>query len=108
MQQVWAEVLYMYKQGEPWTLKADELNDLNLINQMFEVVDEVEDMLNTAYDWTSDKSTWRKLTATEIGKELGYASYMPAKKIARFVKKINGNMGYKSGSKRFLLVPERS
>lgn len=107
MQQLWAEVLSMYKAGEPWSLLPDELKMLNIVNEAFEVVDEIEDQLKTIYAWDTPEGSWRRLTATQIGNELGYAQNVPAKKIARFVKKLNGNKGYRTRDRRLLLVPER-
>jgi len=106
MQQLWAEVLHLYKAGERWTLSHHELEELTRMNRSFEAVDDVEDALKTLFSWESPISTWRKLTATEIGALMGYSGYIPAMKISRFVKKLNGNKIQRTGSKRLLSIPE--
>src|SRR5699024_12759486 len=54
-QQVWAEFLHYYRQGEKWYLSPSELAQLNEHNRNYEAADPVKDRILGAYDWDADK-----------------------------------------------------
>ena len=53
MQQVWAQYLHLYKQGERWNLEPDLLAALNAANRRHETVDPLAERIGTTFDWSS-------------------------------------------------------
>jgi predicted P-loop ATPase len=84
MQQVWAEYLHKYRQGDRWFLEATTLDALNEANLDFTVTEPLRDLICSKFDWQSvnwsivDPVTWRNfkdvgwLTATAICEKVGY------------------------------------
>lgn len=70
MQQVWAEVYELYKQGETWFLNASEMAMLNESNKTFEAKDRLDERLATKLNWDAPRSEWRYLSASDILTEL--------------------------------------
>ena len=67
MQQVWAEIYALYRQGIGWYLEADEFAALNDHNEDYTSSDPVHDMIDSGYDWASDPGRWVfRMNATEI------------------------------------------
>jgi putative DNA primase/helicase len=107
MQQVWAQVLKLYKDGVSWYLTNDEFVALNSHNSEFESGDPVYDLLTGGLDWSSESIFWTWRTATEILMELGLRT--PTKsdvtKAAMIMRKINGNKSKReSGDSRTRLL----
>jgi len=84
MQQVWAEYLQKYRQGERWFLEATTLDALNKENLDFTVTEPLRDLICSKFDWQSvnwsavNPLKWRDfqdvawLTATAICEKVGY------------------------------------
>jgi len=53
MQQVWAQYMHMYQQGERWHLEPDLLQAINEANRNFETVDPLGEQIAGAFDWAS-------------------------------------------------------
>jgi len=67
MQQVWAEIYGLYRQGAGWYLDADEFAALTDHNEDYTSSDPVHDMIDCGYDWQSDRDHWVfRMNATEI------------------------------------------
>ena len=78
MQQVWAEYLHLYQQGERWHLDRETQAELNDSNLDHTAVDPLYERIATAFDWSSvdwakvtkhDPTTWAGvawMTATDI------------------------------------------
>ena len=93
MQQVWAEVLTFYRAGESWYLTAQELDRLNVNNEVFKVVDPIEEKIvgHLAQYSGSEKMAW--LSATEVCEMIGIREpgQGAAQSAGRFLKKVCGD-----------------
>lgn len=110
MQQVWAEIYNAYEAGERWYLTKDEEAELNAENMNYEVPDPIEEKLRTKFDWSHPRmEDYRRMTATEILKAIGYDSPNKgqAGAIGRIMKKITGRQGERTGKActRYHLIP---
>ena len=109
MQQFWAQVLQVWKDGEQHWLTPEELGLLNAGNVDHEVQDDVEIVLRDTLDWEAPRERWLWLTATQVLETLGphrFSGVTPAK-IGRAVRRLNGGAERRSGAKRTVLVPPR-
>ena len=70
LQQLWAQVYAMYKDGEQWWLTPEEEAKLAASNGNFEQVDPLEELFLSAYDM--DAAARERVTASEVLKHLGY------------------------------------
>jgi putative DNA primase/helicase len=70
MQQLWAEVMSLYRGGEQWHLTPDEKAQLNIGNEKFRQVSPFEEILTTNYDLSAPCARW--ITATQLLLEMGY------------------------------------
>ncbi|SDW37080.1 putative DNA primase/helicase [Pseudomonas syringae] len=70
MQQLWAEVMSLYRGGEQWHLTPVEKTKLNAGNEKFRQVSPIEEMLTTNYDLSAPAGRW--ITATQLLLEMGY------------------------------------
>jgi putative DNA primase/helicase len=85
MQQVWAEYMHMYEQGERWHLDQVTLAQLNASNVDHTRIDPLRELIATHFDWRSvtwnavNPSNWRAftdvkwLTATDVCILAGWA-----------------------------------
>jgi putative DNA primase/helicase len=107
MQQFWAQIHEIYRNGEPWILQPDELEMLNESNKKYETIDAIEEMAFDAYYWESDKALWSWKTATQCASDFGLKSDMRVNStaISRVIRKINGQISRKSNGIRQILVP---
>jgi putative DNA primase/helicase len=62
MQQVWAEYLYLYQQGQRWDLDKETLEELNGSNLDHTRIDPLYERIATKFDWAS--IAWEKLNPT--------------------------------------------
>lgn len=107
MQQLWAEVLDLVKKGESWKLEPDELAHVMRINEQYQQIDPIEEMIIEKYRWEdfSHVSEWK--SATQIANDLGLKNFTQkeTRSIAGVMSKRNGNQKRVSNSKRLLKVP---
>lgn len=109
MQQLWAEVLELHRQGHQHWLTADELAALNESNREHEAVDPVEELIAQHFDWSASY-TQRPMTATEVLVAIGFdrPTKLQANHCAQVLRKLTGKPPRKSGSRRvFDLPPKR-
>lgn len=109
MQQVWAEVYELFKQGEGWFLLPDEMDNLNSHNSDFEVRDPIEDRINSQLDWAAPMDFWTWKSATDVLISIGMdrPSKADVTHGGYILRKLNGNKAKRSGNTRQLLVPPR-
>lgn len=109
MQQVWAEIATAYKQGESWFLQPEEMANLNIHNKDFEVVDPIQELIQTGLQWDDDQFYWRWVSATDVLKELGRVTPTVSEctKAAIVIRDLNGKQSKRTGNARMLLCPKR-
>lgn len=110
MQQLWAQIYeQLYKPGEPWTLRPDELAYLENRNEDFTVLDPIEELITSKLDWQMVDTSWSWSTPTEVLIELGKQNPTKAEatKAAIVIRRLNGGRSKKSKFSRFLLVPQK-
>jgi hypothetical protein len=109
MQQVWAQVLDMFRNGEPYYLKPDEMAALNNHNQDFSARDPVEEKIESGLHWDDPQQlgTWKR--ATEIASDVGFDN--PSKQtintLSAHIRKLNGAQEKRMTKGRFLLCPPK-
>lgn len=105
MQQVWAEVYYLWASGHLTHLDQNFQNQINEENKTHERIDPIEEKILNFYNW--DDSYRRELTATEILEEIGY--HNPDQSMARRMGvsliKINGVGCRRSHGKNLHQIP---
>ena len=108
MQQLWAEVLTLYRAGEPWVLQAEEHQTLEENNRSYEVIDPIEELIASGLRWSEPQAAWRWRSATEILIELGRdtCSQGEATRAAHLIRQRNGGLSRKTNGSRALLAPE--
>ena len=81
MQQVWAEAKTWYDIGESWFLDEKETDMLNILNENFEVVDPVKELIISRFQFDLPRETWDNwMTTTDVLSAIGYEK--PSKAIA--------------------------
>lgn len=107
MQQLWAEVLELYRAGETWLLEQEEFEGLNEQNKGFEVIDPIEEVIETGLEWSDPVGMWRWASATDVLRELGFErpSVSDSTKAALFLRARNGGASKRTGKSRLLRVP---
>jgi len=109
MQQLWAQVYAMYKDGDPWVLSKDELEMLNAHNENFQSSDPIEELVGQTLCWDASDDLWTWKTCTDIAREIGIQFPKPSdlNAISRSVRKFNGNRHGTIDRMRKLFVPPR-
>lgn len=107
MQQVWAEVLALYKQGERHFLLPDEMDRLNGHNEEFTVSDPITERLQSRLDWEAHQTMWRWRSATDVLVEVGMdrPNQSDVTKAATVIRQMNNNQARRSNQGRQLFVP---
>lgn len=107
MQQVWAEVLELYRGGEGHYLKPDEMDTLNGSNEDFQVVDPIEERIQTKLNWDAQPIEWDWRTATDVLISVGIdrPTQADATKAAHCIRKMNSGQGKRSNGRNLLYVP---
>jgi len=107
MQQVWAEVLELWRAGEPHRLSEGELRMLNESNEGYMAINPTEERILSGLDWNSPDGTWRWAQATEVLLECGIdrPSSKDAQMAAALIRKRNGGRSRRSGGKNQLWCP---
>lgn len=109
MQQVWAEVYALYQAGETYYLEPHEMDALNSNNEEFTVLDPIQERIQTQLDWDAPQSTWTWKTATDVLILVGVErpSQSDVTKAAHFIRDMNGGQFKRTGSGRFMNVPQK-
>jgi putative DNA primase/helicase len=107
MQQVWAEVLTFYRNGESCFLDAPEMNQLTSHNNNFQEIDPVEERVTAKFDWSS-KSRNNEMSPTEVCIAIGIINPTPrdVKSAARACRKLTGTERHKlTGNRQGFNMP---
>lgn len=110
MQQVWAEVAQLYREGERWWMNAEEEAMLEQVNKEHEAIDPVEEMILMRYEWGCDRpAAYTDRTATQVLQEIGYdkPNKSQTTHCAGVLRKLTGKPARKSGSNRLFSIPPK-
>jgi putative DNA primase/helicase len=109
MQQLWAEIHNMYRNGETWLLDAKELNTLNEHNEDYQVRDALEERIRVSFNFDASKDYWAWKTSTEILMDMGIDRPTNAEstKAGTIMRKLNGGQSKRSSSARLVLCPPK-
>lgn len=109
MQQLWAEVYSLYRQGETYYLQPGEMECLNTHNEEFSVSDPIVERLEHRLDWQADHSLWEWKSATEILIDLGMdrPTQSDVTKAAQLILSRNGKNTKRSARGRTMLTPPK-
>lgn len=108
MQQVWAEVYQeFYQKGASWFLTPEEMGLLNDHNKDYEVIDPIEERVNTRLDWEEPKQFWLWRSATDVMQDLGFdrPSKADVTQCSQLLTTRNGGQRKRTKGARLLLVP---
>ena len=107
MQQLWAEVLELWKEGERWYLSMAETGQLNDHNDDYTVADPVDERIAGGFAWGDGVVVWEWTTATDVLMRVGIKD--PGKQqtitAARVIKRLNGGQRKKSNGKVLFAIP---
>lgn len=108
MQQLWAEVLALFKAGETYFLKPEEMDALNRSNEEFTVIDPILERLQSRLDWATDQSYWQWKSVTDILLEVGNErpTQSDCTKAAGYIRQLNGGQAKRSNGTRLVKVPQ--
>lgn len=106
MQQLWAEVLVRFLEGEQHHLTPEENAALGQLNTEHEAVDPVEEMISSAFKWDEALRTQR-MTASDVLIAIGFdkPTKVQATHASKVLKKLTGGDPKKSGSSRYFEMP---
>lgn len=106
MQQLWAQVLELYKQNEQHWLTPEELSSLNENNSESEQIDPIFEAIEEL-PWQSPTTLWRPMTTVEVLKLVGYdrPGMIESKRCAAALRKLGAQQtaNARSGAVRFLV-----
>lgn len=108
MQQVWAEVYQeFYQKGASWFLTPDEMGLLNDHNKDYEVIDPIEERVNTRLDWEEPKQFWLWRSATDVMQDLGFdrPNKADVTQCSQLLTARNGGQRKRTKGARLILVP---
>lgn len=107
MQQVWAEVYELHKQGEQHWLTREEHAELNLINEDYLTIDPVQEVIMEKLDWDAPESLWRWDQVTKIMHECGMdrPSRSDLRIASGVIRKLNGDRSRRYGGARQVFRP---
>lgn len=107
MLQVWAQVKHEWLQGGLTYLPSEDQKLLAEHNANYEVTDPLFEMLFTHYDWTTSER--RKLTCTDVLKELGYdkPSHKECTRMGVALTKKTGMKSTKHNGAKVHLIPNK-
>jgi putative DNA primase/helicase len=110
MQQLWAEVLILWKNGERWNLSMEENGVLGDHNEGFTPADPIDERIGAAWAWGDVVVDWDWVTATDVLMKIGVKDPSKYQTIAasRALKKLNGGQRKKSNGRVLFAIPSAS
>lgn len=110
MQQLWAEVLELHRQGEQHWLTADENEALGKLNEEHENVDPVEEMILAAFDWEAlPPAGFKPMTASDVLMLIGFdkPNKAQATHASKVLKRLTGKDPLRTAKGRFFSMPPK-
>ena len=110
MQQFWAEILVLHRNGEKHYLEIDEMIRLEQSNEDSTVMSGVEEYIMQVYDWDNPKTdSWRKLATVDVMQELGLPvnSQKDKNSAAGILKKLSPQVSRLRGLSHYLVPPKK-
>jgi putative DNA primase/helicase len=111
VQQVWAEVLHMWRNGAQHWLTDDEFNALNKANAEHENTDPIEESILRAFDWSQlNVFGGREMTATEVLQVIGHdkPNKAQATHASKVLRKLTGSDPRRTSIGRFFKMPPKA
>lgn len=107
MQQLWAEVLELWKSGERWYLTMAETGQLNEHNDDYTVADPIDERIGAAWAWGDSVVDWDWATATDVLMKIGIKDPSKHQTItaSRVLKRLNGGQRKKSNGRVLFAIP---
>jgi putative DNA primase/helicase len=107
MQQVWSEVLELWRAGERWYLSMAEAKQLGLHNEDFTVTDPIDERITSGFGWGPTVAVWDWLTATDVLMRVGIREPTRGQAIAasRVIQRLNQGNRKKSNGKVLFAIP---
>ena len=99
MNAVWAQVYELYKNGADAYLNSDIQAQLDECNKSHEMMDNIDTLIESAFDWSKDARYWLK--PSDVFNELGKPNNVSTTKIKRSLQKLG--IKEKSGRSRVVL-----
>jgi predicted P-loop ATPase len=108
MQQVFAELLLDVEAGEQWWLTPEEEEALAGVNTQHEAIDPVEEMILSAFDWSSPVRG-KEMTATEVLVMIGFdkPNKAQATHASGLLRDLTGAEPRKTKTGRYFKMPKR-
>lgn len=109
MQQLWAEVLNIWRQGESYYLTTEEHASLNEHNTEFTSIDPVEERLLDRLEWDAPDDMWRWEQASAVLIECGIdkPTRAEAATAGNLIRAKNNGQSRKSSGKKLLFCPPK-
>jgi putative DNA primase/helicase len=107
MQQLWAEVLELWKSGERWYMSMTETALLSDHNDDYTVVDPIDERIAAGWAWSGELAVWDWATATDVLMKIGIKDPTKHQTIAasRVLKQLNGGQRKKSNGRVLFAIP---
>lgn len=107
VQQLWAEVATLFRDGERWWLEQSEEAALESVNKEHESVDPVEEMILTRFAWSHPRPTFKQMTASEVLLAIGYErpTTAQATHASKVLRRITGKEPSRTGKGRYFPIP---
>ena len=107
MQQLWAEVLTLYRGGSRWYLSMDEAGVLGEHNSDFTVTDPIDERIAAGFAWSGLSECCEWATSTDVLMRVGIKDPTKAQTIsaARVLPKLNGGQRRKSNGRVLFAIP---
>lgn len=106
VQQLWAEVAVLFRDGERWWLERDEEAALEAVNEEHESIDPLEEILQQRFNWNMP-GKGAEMTATDVLLAVGFdrPTKTQATDCSRLLQKMTGSKPRRTANKRLFKMP---